>query len=281
MKDMTCTDVRERLAELLYAELGEDDSAAAGAHIERCADCRAAWLECRSLASRLDRWEAPVPQGIAERVLATLAIKEAEAARAQRPAIAIPHLVAFLLAGAAAAGISLLLVAAGSHEAESPLKMGLVGALWTALYGLAGFLAQHGRSRRLVLAALTAAGLSILFAPLLSMPVVIEACRRWLEAAQASVALNVAILAAGALYAATPVFVSGAIVARARPGAIASQAAWLAGTYGLLLVPSVYLQCHPLPLALIAPWVAGVALGSWFGSLGGIWLAPRARPLAA
>ncbi len=274
---MSCAEVRARLVDLLYAELGEEDRSRVTAHLEGCVECQTAWSELRALSSALDRWPAPAPAGIAERVLATLAIREADAARrAQQPAMA--HLLGFLLAGAAAASLSLLLLGAGAHPGETPLKAGLVGALWTALYGGANFFIQHKRYRRLALAALVAAGLSVLLGPVLSMPAVIEACRRWLEAAQASAVLNIVLAVAGTLYASTPVFMSGMTITRARPGKIMSDVLRLAGAYGLLIAPSVYLQCHTLTLSLIAPWVAGVVLGSFLGSAAGISVASRLRP---
>lgn len=278
---MSCAEVQARLVDLLYAELGEDDGAAVRTHLERCAECRTAWLELRSVASALDRWPVPAPRGIAERVLATLAIREAEAARTEHPTTAARHLVGFLLAGAGAAILSLLLLSGGAHEGDTPLKIGVVGALWTVLYGGASFLLQHRRYRGLALAALIAAGLSVLLGPVLSMPVVIEACRRWLETAQGSVALNVVLALAGALYAAAPVGVSSAIVTRGGPAGIWGDGVRLAGIYGLLLAPSVYLQCHTLALSLIAPWVAGVVLGSFLGSVAGVSLASRLRPVSA
>jgi len=274
---MNCGEVGARLVDLLYSELSGDESAAVRGHLERCAECHAAWLELCYLASALDRWSAPAPRGITERVLAKLAIREAEAARTERPGMAMRHLVGFLLAGAGAAVLSLLLLGGGQHEGDTPLKLGVVGAIWTILYGGAGVFLGHHRYRQLALAALIAAGLSVLFAPVLSMPAVIEACRRWLEAAQSSVALNAAIVLAGALYASTPIFLSSAILTRARPTGIVSDALRLAGVYGLLLAPSVYLQCHPLTLSLVAPWVAGMLLGSCVGSIGGVSVASRLR----
>lgn len=277
---MSCAEVQAAFVDLLYAELCEEDCAAVSAHLERCAECRAAWVELRSVASALDRWPAPAPRGIAERVLATLAIREADAARAEGHALAMRHVVGFLLAGAGAAILSLLLLGGGGHEGDTPLKVGVAGAVWTILYGGVILFSQHPRYRRLALAALIAGGLSVLLAPVLSMPAVIEACRRWLETAQGSVTLNVVLALAGALYAGAPVFVSSAIVSRARPGGIWRDGGRLAGIYGLLLAPSVYLQCHPLTLSLIAPWVAGVVLGSFLGAVAGVSVAARLRPVS-
>lgn len=278
---MSCEDVRARLVDLLYAEAGDLERASLAAHLEQCGECRAAWSELRSLSSAFDRWTAPAPMGIAERVLAALAVREASAARAHAATLGFQHLLAFVLAGALAAALSLLLVAGGAHQDESPLKLGLVGAFWAALYGGVGLLTRFSRYRRLALVAGVAAGVLVLAAPVLSMPTVIEACRRWLEAAQASVVLNAAIVLAGALYASTPVFVSAAVGTRVRPGRVVHEALSLAGIYALLLAPSVYLQCHTLTLSLTAPWVAGVLLGTCLGSMGGVAVAARLRPVAA
>lgn len=278
---MNCQDVRARLVDLLYAELPEEDHAGVSRHLEQCPDCQAAWLELRAVSSALDRWTAPAPRGIAERVLATLAIREAAAARAQGPVAGVMHLLGFLLAGAGAAALSLLLLGGGAHPGDTPLKVGLVGAAWTALYGSVAFLARHGRHRRLALAALIGAGLSVLLGPVLSMPDVIEACRRWLEAAQVSTSLKLVLLLAGTLYGAAPVFVSGAIVTRTRPSGMMLDGLQLGGAYGLLIAPSVYLQCHALALSLIAPWVAGVLLGALVGSTLAVSVASRLRPVSA
>ena len=278
---MSCRDVRARLVDLLYAEVEDHDRASLTAHLEQCGECRAAWSEFRSLSSALDRWTTPAPQGIAERAVAALAVREARTARAHASALAFQHVIAFVLAGALAAAVSLLLVAGGLHQEQFPLEVGFVGAFWTALYGGVGLLTRFGRYRRLALTAALAAALSVLAAPALSMPAVIEACRRWLEAAQASVLLNAAIVLAGALYASTPVFLSGAVVTRVPRGGAAHEALPLAGAYLLLLAPSVYLQCHTLTLSLTAPWVAGVLLGSCLGSMGGVAVAVRLRPVAA
>lgn len=272
---MTCREASDRLVDLLYAELDDHERAAMAEHLEGCAQCRVASKELRGLSAVLDRWTAPAPKGITERVLATLAIGEAEALRAQAPIVGLQHLGAFLVAGAGASALSLLLTA-GTSVDHSPLDVGLLGALWTALYCAAGLLTRFGRWRAVVVSAVTAVALSIVLASALSMPVVIEACRRWLEAAHASVALNAAVVLAGALYGSVPVFLSSAIVSGGSRR-IASGAIRLAAMYALLLAPSVYLQCHPLTLSLTVPWVAGVLLGSWLGSVGGMAVAVRWR----
>jgi len=282
---LKCSEVQSSLVELLYEEIDAEARAHLLAHLNGCGECQERWSHLQALSAAVDRWTTPPhPRGIAERALVRIAserAREREAAEVYQPAMAIQHLLAFLLAGAAAASLSLLLVAAGSLHEESPLKIGAVGALWTALYGAVGFLTLHGSHRRLALAGLIGAGLSVLFAPVLSMPAVIEACRRWLEAAQASVLLNAAIVLAGALYASTPVFLSGAVITRVPRGGAVHEALPLAGAYLLLLAPSVYLQCHTLTLSLTAPWVAGVLLGSCLGSMGGVAVAVRLRPVAA
>jgi hypothetical protein len=276
---MTCAEARSRLLDLLYEELSGEERSAVLGHLEACEPCRGERAALQTVLSAADRWTPPPPpRGIAERAVARVALARARAVA--RPVIALQHVLAFAVAGVAATALSLVLVGGGGDLQESALKVGLAGAVWVALYGGAGLLTQSPKHRRIAVAALLAAGVSTLLAPVLSMPDVIEACRRWLEAAQGSPLLNGLVATAGTLYAATPVFVSGATVTRRRPGVVA-DAARLAGVYALLLAPSVYLQCHPLSMALIAPWVVGVVVGCWLGSLGGMSIAPRARPVSA
>ena len=282
---MTCPETQGSLVDLLYEELDAERRAAVVEHLGGCRGCRERWDDLRALSAVADRWAAPPPpRGIAERALARVTAeraREVETSWGEWPVVALQHLLGFLLAGAVAASASLLLVAGGAHEGETPLKLGLVGAAWAALYGAAGCLTQHPRYRRLALAALVATGLSVVLAPVLSVPALVEVCRRWLEAAQASPLLNAALVLAGLLHTAAPVFVSSASVGRARAGEVAGDSLRLAGVYGVLLAPSVYLQCQALTLGLTAPWVAGVVLGSWLGSIGGVSVAARRRRRAA
>ena len=272
------------LVDVVYEEGGTEERDRVLAHLEECRECRERWSQLHAALAAADRWEVPSPpRGIAERAFARVATdwaREARSSAGDPPVVAFLHLLGFVLAGAAMAGLSLLFASVAREGAEHPLKLGLVGAVWTALYGGAGLLALYGRYRRLALTALIGSGLSVLVAPLLSMPAVIEICRS-LEVAQASVVVDAALVLAGAMYAATPVFLVGATVVRARPRRVVADAVGLAVVYALLLCPSVYLQCQALELSLIASWVAGMLVGSWLGSVGAASIASRLRPLSA
>jgi hypothetical protein len=200
---MTCAGARGRLLDLLYEELSGEERSAVLGHLEACEPCRGERAALQMVLSTADRWTPPPPPGgIAERAVARVAFARARAVA--RPVIALQHVLAFAVAGVAATALSLVLVGGGGDLQESALKVGLAGAVWVALYGGAGLLTQSPKHRRIAVAALLAAGVSTLLAPVLSMPDVIEACRRWLEAAQGSPLLNGLVATAGTLYAATP-----------------------------------------------------------------------------
>lgn len=283
---MRCPADRSILIDLLYEEVGEAERARLEAHLLECVACQEALARLRATAAAADRWTAPPPpRGLAERALARIASELGPPPATVAPALAIQHVLGVVLAGALAAGVSLVLVGKDLasdawHAAEHPLGVGVAGALWAALYAGVGLLARWPDCRRLAAATLGATALSVLLAPVVPMPAVVEACRRWLEGAQASVALNALLVLAGALYGAAPVALAGALALRPRPGDLLAPAVRLAGGYALLLAPSVYLQCQALTLALLAPWVAGLLLGAGLGALGGAAAGARLRPAA-
>ena len=133
-------------------------------------------------------------------------------------------------------------------------------------------LAQQERCRRLGLTALAGTGLSLLLAPVLSIPAVIEACRQWLQAAQGSPSLNLLLFVTGVVYTAGPVLASGVMVKRSGGGGVLGRGLRLSGLYGLLIAPSIFLQCLPLAMSVTAPWMAGALVGIFAGSIGATWV---------
>lgn len=277
------------LIDVVYDECATEDHGRVLAHLEECRECRKQWAELRAVLVAADRWAIPsASPGIAERALARVASERARSSPADRPPILLQHPLGLLLLGAAAASLSLVLVSTGVHEeAASPLMIGLVGVLWTVLYGSVGRLTLHRKYHHVALAAMLGSGISLIVTPVLSMPAVIEASRRWIEAAEASSLLNVTVLLTGVLYASTPAFASSLTVTRASRftrasrSAVLSDATWLAGIYALLVAPSVCLQCQHLALSLTVAWVAGMLLGAFLGSLSGVSLGTRLRPMTA
>jgi anti-sigma factor RsiW len=69
---MECHEAQEQLSAWLDDELAEAAGAALAAHLERCEACRRAWLQLKVLESALDNLAAPVPPGLAEKVLARM-----------------------------------------------------------------------------------------------------------------------------------------------------------------------------------------------------------------
>lgn len=274
---MRCPDTKS-LVDVFYEEATTEDHARVLMHLEECPDCNEQWTRLRAVLAVADRWTVPSPSpGIAERALARIAVERVRYSPSGVPRLALPHPLGLLLFGAVAASLSLLFTSGVHEDGEKPLTIGLMGAVWTALYVGVGRLTLHDRYRHLALAALAATAISLLAAPVLSMPAVIEASHRWLAAAQPSALLNGAILLAGALYASTPAFFSGVTIARASPNTILADATWLAVVYALLIAPSVCLQCWHLALGLTVAWVAGMLAGAFLGSLGGVSMAVRLR----
>jgi anti-sigma factor RsiW len=67
---MECQEVREQLSAWLDAELDEGTEAALAAHVDKCAACQREWRQLTALESALGQLSAPVPLGLAEKVLA-------------------------------------------------------------------------------------------------------------------------------------------------------------------------------------------------------------------
>jgi len=66
---MECQEVREQLSAWLDAELDEATEAALAAHVSRCAACQREWRQLTALETALGELSAPVPPGLAEKVL--------------------------------------------------------------------------------------------------------------------------------------------------------------------------------------------------------------------
>ncbi len=262
---MDCQDAREWMIDRLYGELPGESEAQLEDHLVGCEACRGEWDRLRAVATALDGWTAPPPPvGLTERVLARLARARAETAERRLPVVRMERAIAAVLSGAVAAGISLLLVSGATPGWVSPLELGLLGALWAMLYGGAFVLAHSTGFGTLARAALTGAGLSLILVPLLTIPGVVEACRRLAETVAAgSGPAGLAIALGAAIYTAVPVLIGGALFG-GRTGRV-TDGLLLGALYGLLIAPAVFLQCLPLPLNVTALWMAGAILGAALG----------------
>ncbi len=67
---MECQEVREQLSAWLDAELDEATGAAVAAHVDKCEACRREWRRLTALETALGSLAAPMPPGLAEKVLA-------------------------------------------------------------------------------------------------------------------------------------------------------------------------------------------------------------------
>ena len=69
---MECQAVRTQLSAWLDDELSEAAGAMLTAHLNRCEACRGEWRQLTALDAALSHLAAPVPRGLAEKVVATL-----------------------------------------------------------------------------------------------------------------------------------------------------------------------------------------------------------------
>jgi anti-sigma factor RsiW len=67
---MECRTVQDQFSAWLDQELSEAQAAGLAAHIEACAACRREWRKWTALDAALGALTAPVPAGLAEKVLA-------------------------------------------------------------------------------------------------------------------------------------------------------------------------------------------------------------------
>jgi hypothetical protein len=271
---MNCGRAHELLIDLLYEELDADGRAAVGAHLEACAGCRLRWTRIRAAAAAADRWSAPpVSRGIAERALVRVAAEQ----RATRPtAVAPAALIGRALLAGGAALVSLLLVAGITGRPETPVGMGVLAIVWTILYAGVFLAGWHPAIRTLARAAAAGAGVALVLVSVMTIPSVVEACVRWVGAAQRSAPLALVLVIVAAGYTAAPLL-AGVLGARAaQAGGWIVDGLKLSGLYALLIAPAVYLECVALPAEVAAVWMAGAMLGAAaagpVGLRGGDWL---------
>jgi len=260
---MNCSEVRASLIDLLYEEVGAEERSRLTAHVEGCNECRERWSRLRALSAAADRWTAPpLPRGIAERALARVASERAQEAQVKWPDLAPVQVMPGVLLGAGAAMVSLLLVVGIADQQVAPLAIGVIGVVWTAIYACLLLTASHGKLRPVGWSALTASGIGLILVPLLSIPSVVEACARLVQAAPESVLFSLVLVLFAAGYTAGPLLVAGLALGQPRPDHQLADGATLSVLYALLIAPAVYLQCLALPLNVAAVWVAGAVLGA-------------------
>ena len=274
---MECDKVYELLVERRYGHLQGRVQDALASHLERCEACRIEAASLDELASTLDRWRVPDPPPR----LAALAVERSfslprhPSVAETRPARVFAHLGL----GLVAAALSMILVAGSVPRLSIPaLSLGLIGAVWAAIYGAAFAQALHRElpMRVLTRTALLGAGLVVLAAPVLSIPSVVDACRQLFAGARGSFGLNLLLFVAGGLYTGIPIFISAAVCGRALETTSAIRGGGHAGVlFAILIAPAVYIQCAALALGLVATWMAGSVLAAVAGPTAGIWVATR------
>lgn len=277
---MNCSEDQASLVDLLYEEVAAEERARLIAHVEGCAECGERWSHLRALSAAADRWSPPpLPRGIAERAVARVASVRAREASRTWQGLSPNQILRGVLLGAGAALGSLLLVVGISDRQVAPLAVGVLGVLWTVLYAGLFLTASHERLRPFAWSALTGAAGALILVPPLSIPSVVEACARLVQAAPGSVLFSLVLVLFAAGYTAGPLLVAGLALGRPRPDHQLADGATLSVLYALLIAPAVYLQCLPLPLNVTAVWMAGsvlgLALGGPFGMTLHRWVRPR------
>jgi hypothetical protein len=277
---MECREVEAALVDLLYEELAAGERSRLLAHIERCCECEQRWSTLRGLAAAADRWEAPPPsRGIAERALARVASERAREAARQGSEPSSARVLGHVGLAAAAALVSLLLVAGTVGRQAAPVAIGVLGVVWTVLYASVLLTKDHPRLRPVARPALAGAGITLILAPPLSIPSVVEACERWLRAAPESGVFGMVLVLFAAGYTAGPLMIGALTFGRPGRDPRIVEEATLSGVYALLIAPAVYLECAALPLDVTALWMAGAILGAALGGPTGLRLGSwRRRP---
>jgi len=260
---MCCSEVQALLVDLLYEEVGAEERSRLLAHLEECGECGERWSRLRALSATADRWPAPpLPRGIAERALARVASERVRETKRKWPELSPAQLLPRVFLGAAAALCSLLLVLGTTERQLAPLAIGALGVVWTVLYTGLLLTASHPKVRPVAWSALMGAGVALILVPPLSIPSVVAACARWVQAAPGSVSFALVLVVFAAGYTAGPLLVGGLAFSRPRQGRRLADGATLSMLYALLTAPAVYLQCLPLPLPVTALWMAGAILGA-------------------
>ena len=172
--------------------------------------------------------------------------------------------------GAAAALVSLLLVAGTVGRQAAPLTIGVLGVVWTVLYAGVLLTRSHPRLQPVAGPALAGAGITLILAPPLSIPSVVEACERWVRAAPESGVFAMVLVLFAAGYTAGPLMIGALTFGRPGRGPRIAEEATLSGVYALLIAPAVYLECALLPLDVTALWMAGAILGAALGGPAGL-----------
>ncbi|MFQ5828357.1 MAG: anti-sigma factor family protein [Candidatus Methylomirabilia bacterium] len=277
---MSCSEVLSSLVDLLYEELGAEERSRLLSHLETCGECRERWSHIRALSEAANRWTAPPPpRGIAERALSRIAGQQIREARPQWPQVAPEQTLRWVVLGAAAAMVSLLLVVGVIEHQLAPLTIGGFGVVWTVLYSGVLLSASHGRLQPVAWSALTGAGVALILVPPLSIPSVVEACARLIQAAPGSLSFALVLLLLAVGYTAGPLMVGGLAFGRLRQGPRRADGTMLSVFYVLLIAPAVYLQCLSLPLNVTALWMAGAILGAGLAGPASVWLSGlRAGP---
>lgn len=254
---MNCDQIQERLVDLLYEELDHEERGAVTAHLESCAACQSRWARIRAVASAADRWSAPaVSRGIAERALVRVAAEQ----RAGRTPSAV--ILGRVLLGGGAALVSLLLVAGLANRQATTLGMAVLAVIWTVLYSAVLLASHHPSVRAVTRAALAGAGVALVLAPVLTIPDVVEACARWVRAAQGAAPWALILVVAAAGYTAAPLLLGALATRSGQERHCVVEGLKLSGLYSLLIAPAVYLGCVGLPLEVTAVWMAGALLGA-------------------
>jgi len=257
---MNCARVQELLVDLLYEELDAGERTSVTSHLETCQACQLRWSRVRAVAAAADRWSAPpVSRGIAERALVRVAVERHAACASMVSSAAI---VGRVLLGGGAALLSLLPVAGVASHQTTVLGAGALAVVWTVLYSAVFLAADHPSIRGLTRTALIGSGIALLVVPAMTIPSVVDACERWVRAAQGSAPMALLLVVVAAGYTAAPLLVGALSVRRESDREWIVDGLKLSALYALLIAPAVALQCVAFPLQITALWMTGALVGA-------------------
>lgn len=275
---MDCKIVQTEITALLAGEQPEHPQKEIEAHVAGCNDCRQAWDAMDGAWQHLESLlYASVPETLRQR---TLQAVHGEATQdVSRAVLSLPRLVGAVGAGVFVAWFfTFLLSLRVDLDYLSTAQLVITATLWSGLL-IAAFcwILGHYQHRGVHLS--TASLLGVVATALSLVGTFLCPDKTYFDLWEKSVIagmLNgpvqwgVGYLVFGFVYALLPALIVSVVLGRRLASDLWRGRLVAAGTFVVLLIPAVYLQCASLAVGLLGMWVVGAFGGALGGVLGGV-----------